>query len=222
MESARGREGSDPSQPRAIEVPTFPRETPAGHASRAGSRVGAYEVIAPIGRGGMGEVYRARDLETASRRRDQGPAGRFLAGPRSGSCVSSARRGCSPRSITRTSPRSTASRSRTARRFLVMELVEGPTLAETARLRTVAGRRSAVGRPPDRVGPRGGARSGHHPSGPEALQRQGPARTARSRCSTSGSRESRRRPSAPWTPRSRRPSRLPPRTPASSSEPRLT
>ena len=27
----------------------------------AGARVGSFEVIAPIGRGGMGEVYRARD-----------------------------------------------------------------------------------------------------------------------------------------------------------------
>ena len=29
----------------------------------AGKRLGAYEIIAPIGVGGMGEVYRARDTK---------------------------------------------------------------------------------------------------------------------------------------------------------------
>ena len=29
----------------------------------SGSRLGAYEILAPIGAGGMGEVYRAKDLK---------------------------------------------------------------------------------------------------------------------------------------------------------------
>src|SRR5919204_4898555 len=32
-------------------------------ALRTGSRVGAYEIVAAIGAGGMGEVYRARDTK---------------------------------------------------------------------------------------------------------------------------------------------------------------
>ena len=63
----------------------------------------------------MGEVYRARDTEAAARRRDQGAARGVRSTTPSGSCASSARRGCSPRSTTPTSPRSTASRSRAAR-----------------------------------------------------------------------------------------------------------
>ena len=60
-----------------------------------------------------------------SRRRDQDPAGGVSQPTPSGSRASSAKRGCSPRSIIPTSRRSTASRSTDGMHALVLELVEG-------------------------------------------------------------------------------------------------
>ena len=109
--------------------PPPPQRDEQARATLAGRRLGSYQVLALAGRGGMGEVYRARDTKLG---RDVAikvlpPA--FAPTP-SGSRASSARRACSPRSIIRTSPPSTASRTSRAFRALVLELVEGETLAE--------------------------------------------------------------------------------------------
>ena len=42
---------------------------------KAGSRLGPYEVLAPLGAGGMGEVYRARDTRLERPVALKGPAG---------------------------------------------------------------------------------------------------------------------------------------------------
>ena len=45
-----------------------------------GSRLDSYEIVAPLGAGGMGEVYRARDA-SETRRGDQGAPRLLVAGP---------------------------------------------------------------------------------------------------------------------------------------------
>ena len=159
-------------------------------SGRTGRRLGVYEVRGPLGAGGMGEVYRARDTKL-----ERDVAIKILPDALTGSAIgsrgSNVRRACSPRSTIPTSARSTASRKPTACTALVLELVEGETLAGRIEPGRGPRDRSAGHRAPDRRRAGCRAREGHRPSRPEAGEREAHARLDdQSRCSTLASRSS--------------------------------
>ncbi len=94
-----------------------------------GSRIGSYEVVGPLGRGGMGEVYRARDLRLQREVAIKALPEEFQRDPER-----LARFEREARLLAALNHTNVASiyglEERDGARFLVMELIEGDTLAE--------------------------------------------------------------------------------------------
>ena len=135
----------------------------------AGTRLGPYEILAPLGAGGMGEVYRAKDprlgrevaikVLPASFSQDPDRLKRFEQEARAAGVLNHP-------NITAVHDFGTHDDAP----YIVTELLEG----ETLRARLLSGSLPrAQGhrlRHPDREGPRGGAREGDRPPGPEARE----------------------------------------------------
>src|SRR6266567_7940109 len=85
----------------------------------AGERLGPYEILAPIGAGGMGEVYRALDPRLGREVAIKISAERF-----------SERFEREARSVAAVNHPNVCTLFDVGPDYLVMELVEGPTLAE--------------------------------------------------------------------------------------------
>ena len=161
----------------------------------AGQKLGPYEILAPLGAGGMGEVYRARDarLERVvalkvlpeelfgdkDRRRRFEQEARLLAALNHPNIAA-----------VHSFEEIPGSEGSAARHVLSMELIEGKSLRETLAAGALPVEEAPRPLRTDRRRPREGARGRHRPPRPEARERHGHEGRASSRSSTSASRSS--------------------------------
>ena len=139
-----------------------------------GSRLGSYEVVAPLGAGGMGEVYRATDTNLKRQ-----VALKVLPAALAGDAERLARFQREAEVLAALNhPHIAAiyglekSGEVTA---LVMELVEGEDLAQRMARGAVPLDDALADRQADRRGAGGRSRTRHHPPRLETRERQGPA-----------------------------------------------
>ena len=137
-------------------------------ALTTGSKVGTYEILGPIGAGGMGEVYRAKDTRLPREAAIKVSALKF-----------SERFAREAHVIASLNHPNITTLYDVGPDYLVMELVEGPTLADRIRQGATVARRSGEHRAADRRRARLRARARHRASRSQAGQRQDPSRRRR-------------------------------------------
>ncbi len=112
-------------------------------ALSSGSRLGSYEITHVLGTGGMGEVYRARDSKLGRSVAIKVILDGLRAESGSHRAFRARSQGARRRSTTRNIAVALRPRGVDGQQFLVMELVEGETLAERLQRGPLAGRGSA-------------------------------------------------------------------------------
>ena len=136
-------------------------------ALSAGTRLGPYEILAPLGAGGMGEVYRARDKKL-----DRNVAIKVLPESVAADPETLARFEREAKAVAALSHPNILSifdfGTQDGVSYAVMELLEGETLRGKLDARSRLPEAGRQLRPPDRQGPLGGAREGDRPPRPEA------------------------------------------------------
>src|SRR2546425_11109460 len=143
-----------------------------------GTRLGPHEMLSALGAGGMGEVYRAHDTKLGRDVAIKILPHAFVSDPEG-----VARFQREARTLASLNHPNIGGiyglEEADGATALVLELVGGAHPRRPDCRRATSDRGSAGSRPPDRRGPRGGARAGDHPPRPQARERQGARRRHR-------------------------------------------